>query len=288
MATKDRDQIRKLREEANALRKQEEAKKRRARMLTQIGVIAAAVLVIAAVVVVAVMAPTWFGNRNVPASQGTVAVATSTGGTAEVPIAVSEEGVLIGDPNAAVKIDYYLDFSCSYCKDYHDAMGHEYETLVGDGEAAVNFHFIRYVNDFGTRAGASLIAAIQHQPELFFTIMDGIYATPAQDQVNWNFNNYTTLLSSLGVTNSDAISSITNGDYAWYISDSTQKARSAGVPGTPSLYFNGERNDSLPTDGASLRTLVAELSGAPAETPAETPAAETPAAETPAETPAAN
>ena len=63
MAKNDRDQIRRLREEANALRQQAEAKKRRQRMLAQVGTIVGALVVVAIIVGFAIMAPQWFGNR---------------------------------------------------------------------------------------------------------------------------------------------------------------------------------------------------------------------------------
>lgn len=267
---KDREQIRKLREEANALRKKEEAKQRRNRMLTQLGVIAGAILVVAAVVLVAVMAPTWFGNRNVPETSGTIEVPTSEGTTTQVPITVNGDGVTVGDPNAPVKVDYYYDYSCSHCEDYHAAMGHEYKTLIGDGEAVVVFHLIRYVDDYGLRAGAATYGAIQHQPELFFTIMDGIFAVPAQTQVSWGYNEYAADLPKYGVTSSEAINAIKDGDYTWFMQDQTTKAREGGVSGTPSVYVNGERQENLPVDGAGLRAVVAAAAGTTAETPAPT------------------
>jgi len=253
---KDREHIRNLREEANALRKAEEAKRRRTRMLTQIGVVAGALLVVAAIVVVVVMAPRWFGKQNVPEASGVVSVPNSEGAQVEVPITIDESGVLVGAEDAPVTIDYYLDFSCGHCKNYHDAFGHEYKTLIGDGEAKVHFHFIRFVNEFGLRAGSAMASTVTHDPSAFFTVMDGIFAVDPSVQVNWNESDYATEMAKLGLATPDVDEEIRDGHYHWWMRNSTQAARDAGVPGTPSVMVDGELLPTLPVDRETLRGLV--------------------------------
>lgn len=269
-SNKDREHIRRLREEANALRKQEEAKRRRSRMLTQIGVVVGAILLVAGIVLVAVMAPVWFGKQNRPEASGTVSVPNSEGQQVEVPITINADGVTVGKPDAPSTVDYYLDFSCAHCKQYHDAFGHEYKTAVGDGETRITFHFVRIVNEYGLRAGSAMASAVAHDPSSFYTVMDGLFAIDPQLQVGWNEADYATALTQLGISDENVLAEVRDGHYHWWIGNSTQKMRDAGVRGTPSIAVNGQLQEQLPTDRTTLRALLAgETPQAPTGQPAE-------------------
>ncbi|MGO1545354.1 MAG: thioredoxin domain-containing protein [Gulosibacter sp.] len=288
MATKDREHIRKLREEANALRQKEEARKRRNRMFTQLGIVIGAIVVIAGIVLLVVFGPRWFGNENIPESSGTVAVSNSAGEQVEVPIVASESGIVVGNEDASNTIDFYFEYSCPHCVDYHAAIGGDIQQIIGDGDTKVNFHMIRYVSEYGLLAGATTAAVVQYQPELFFTVMDGLFAVPAEQQSTMTYGDYAAMLPAMGVTSEEAIEAAENGDYAAWLNNSTNDARGAGINGAPSVLVNGELQETLPASGDELRALVGASSAAPVETPAET-AVETPAettAQTPVETPA--
>ncbi|KAB1641148.1 thioredoxin domain-containing protein [Gulosibacter chungangensis] len=288
MASKDREHIRKLREEANALRLKEEARKRRNRMFTQIGIVVGAIVVIGAIVLLVVMGPKWFGNQQVPESSGTVAITNSEGQEVEVPIAASNDGIVVGLEDAPVTVDYYFDFSCPHCQDYHEVLGGDIEQVIADGSAKVNFHMIRFVSEYGLVAGAATAAVVEYQPELFFTVMDGLFAIPAETQATMSYGDYATQVAALGVTSQEALQAIENGDFSWWMSDRTNQARTDGVQGTPSLFIDGEYQETLPTSGDELRAVIAAASGEAAPAPAETEPAETEPAESAAteETPA--
>lgn len=288
MASKDREHIRRLREEANAIRVKEESRRRRSRMFAQLGIVVGAIVVIGAIVLLVVMGPKWFGNQNTPESAGMTAVTNSAGEEVEAPISVSNDGIVVGNDDAPVTIDYYFDYSCPHCQQYHMAIGGDIESAIADGDAKVNFHMIRFVSEYGLVAGAATAAVVEYQPELFLTVMDGIFAIPAEQQSTMSYGDYAVALESMGVTSPEALEAAEKGDYAWWVSDRTSQARADGVEGTPALYVNGEYQESLPTSGDELRAIIAAASGAPVETPAEAPAdtgAETPAT-TPSETPA--
>lgn len=269
MADKDREQIRRLREQANALRKQEEARRRRNRMFTQIGVVVGALALVAIVVVVVVMGPAWFGKQNTPSASGTMSVTDSTGAKVEVPVSVQAGGFTIGASDAPATIDYYFDFSCPHCIDFHSKTGTAVEQMIADGDAQVNFHVIKFVQDYGIRAGAALTSAVQYQPDLFFTVLDGLFAIPAEQQMNFTNQDYATQLQALGVTNDAAIKSVNDGDFTWWIKDNTTQARAAGVPGTPSIYINGELQENLPQDGPGLIALVKAAGGSTQPAPTQ-------------------
>lgn len=276
MAKNDREQIRRLREEANALRQQAEAKKRRQRMLAQVGTIVGALVVVAIIVGFAIMAPQWFGNRHVPEASGSVKVANSAGEDVEVPLTVNNDGVTVGNDDAPDTIDYYLDFSCPHCREYHKAMDPTYQQLIGDGKLKVRYHFIRFVDDYGMRAAATMITATEAEPAKFYQLVDDLFEVAPQTQVAWSEADYATHLQGLGVTNSTVLEAIQDGKYNWWILDRTRNARSNGVKGTPSIGLNGKLLQNLPTPGTieylldGLSEQEAREKAAPTQTPKPT------------------
>lgn len=268
MAKNDREQIRRLREEANALRQQAEAKKRRQRMFAQVGTIVGALVVVAIIVGFAIMAPQWFGNRNVPDASGNVKVTNTAGKDVEVPITINNDGVTVGNDEAPDTIEYYLDFSCPHCREYHKAMDPTYQQLIGDGKIKVQYHFIRFVDDYGMRAGAAMIAAVEAEPGKFYKLVDDLFEVEPQTQVAWAEADYATHLQGLGVTNSGVLEAIQDGDYNWWILDRTRNARSNGVKGTPSIGLNGELLQNLPSP-ATIQYLLDGLSEKEAKEKAE-------------------
>lgn len=287
---KNREEILRLREEANARRKREEAAAKRKRMMTQLGVIAGALVVVAAVVAFAVFAPMLFGKQYKPETvNGTVQVTAADGTKVPMPITVENEAITIGKPDAPVTIDYYFDFSCPHCKNYHQILGPAYESVIADGSAKVKYHLIKFVDDYGLRAGSTVVSALEHQPELFFTLMDGYFAMDAQTLYGWNYDQFADSLAQFGVTNPQAIQDARDGKFAWWIADRTKAARDAGVTGTPSVAINGQVQTDLPVDEAGLRALIAANGGPAApETPAASDAPTAPAeqsTEQPAPTP---
>ncbi|SJM54566.1 thioredoxin domain-containing protein [Gulosibacter sp. 10] len=282
MASKDREHIRKLREEANALRQKEEARRRRNRMLTQVGIVIGAVVVIGAIVLLVVMGPKWFGNQRTPESSGMIEVTDSEGQPVEVPITVSNDGILVGEEDAPDVIDYYFDFSCPHCAEYHAVVDEDIKTLIADGEVQVNYHMIRFVAEYGLLAGATTAAVIEYQPELFYTVMDGLFAVPAEQQTGWSYDDYSQHLATLGVTSTEAIEDTANGEFSWWLSDRTDQARKDGIPGTPTIMIDGEIQEQLPVSAEEFRAIIAgeELPEPSVEAPISTQE------QSPAETPA--
>ena len=272
-SNKDRAHIRKLREEANALREQEEAKRRRTRMMTQLGIVIGAILVVAGIVFFAVMAPTWFGKQNVPEASGTVAVPNSAGEQVEVPISISEAGVVVGDPAAPSTVDYYLDFSCGHCKNYHDVLGHEYQTLVGDGAAKINYHFIQFVNPYGLRAASAMASAVVNDPSSFYRVVDDFFAIDPQVQTAWSEGDYAGELTKLGIGEQAVIDEVRDGHYHWWVRNSTRVARDSGINATPSVVINDELKEALPASREELRAAVGDTTAPAPEAPAPTESA---------------
>ncbi|GGA64561.1 thiol-disulfide oxidoreductase [Pseudoclavibacter endophyticus] len=255
MAQKDRDHIRRLREEANAIRKQEQAKRRRNRILAQVGIIGGALVVIVAVVGLVIFGPQWFNPRPDFQAAGTVEVADSAGEAVEQPISTTERGILVGATDAPVTIQYWYDYSCPHCIDYHAQTNGIYQDLIASGQVQVEYIPINYVAPYGAQAGAAVLAAVQHQPELYFTISDALFSVPAEQQQSWGTGDYASIAPTLGVTDEQALADINEGTYLRIVNDSTRDARADGVEGTPSIGVNGTIQAEIPV-GEDIYALV--------------------------------
>lgn len=285
MAEKDRDHIRRLREEANAIRKQEQAKRRRKRMFTQLGIIGGAVVVVGAIVALVMYGPQWFNPRPDFDSAASIEITTSEGETVTQPISTTERGgILVGAADAPATFEYWYDYSCPHCVDYHVATSQIYRDLIATGQVKVEFIAINYVSPYGAQAGAAMLAAMQYQPEKFFTVDDGLFSIPAEQQQSWSGPDYASILPSFGITNEAALAAINEGTYVRIVNDSTKDARSGGVNGTPAVAINGQILEEIPTGEAIYQAAIdaganveipssASTDEADAETTPETPTA---------------
>ncbi|MGO2112954.1 MAG: DsbA family protein [Pseudoclavibacter sp.] len=260
MAQKDREHIRRLREEANAIRKHEQAKRRRNRIFTQVGIIGGAIVAIAAIVVLIVFGPQWFNPRPDFEAAGTIEVMDADGEAVEQPISTTDRGVIIGATDAPVTMQYWYDYSCPHCIDYHTQTNGTYQDLIASGQVQVEYIPINYMAPYGAQAAAAVLATVQQQPELFFTLSDAIFAVDAQTQSAWGPGDYATLAPTSGVTDEQALADIQAGTYLRIINDSTSDARNDGVGGTPSVGVNGEIQETIPV-GEDIYTLVNDNGG---------------------------
>ena len=200
-------------------------------------------------------------------ASGMISLETSDGKTTEQPIQMNEAGyVSIGAADAPVVLDYYYDYSCPHCVEYHRLMGSAFSDLAASGQVRINYHPLQFVAAYGKQAAAALLAATQHQPESFLTVSDGLFAVPAQTQTGWKQDDYAGLLPQLGVTSPEAVKAVEDGSYLLAVNESTEAAREAGVKGTPSLAVNGQLQEQLPSAPEELRKLVGEQ-GADLPTP---------------------
>lgn len=294
MADKNHDHIRRLREEANTIRKQEQAKRRRNRMLTQIGIIVGAVVVVGGIVALIVFGPQLFNPRPPFEASGQVEVPTQTGEPAQVPVATTDRGVMVGEPTAPVTVTYWYDYSCPHCVEYHEQVGFAYNDLVTTGQVKVEYVPINYVAPFGAQAGAALLAIAQHHPERFLEISDAVFAIPAQQQSSWTGAQYADLFAQYGVSDEATLKDVREGLYLRIVADSTKAAHEGGVKGTPTVAINDQKLEALPSAAELYDLVIAQgaavenpLAIPPADPLATAPAEPVPSEEVPAETPSA-
>ena len=262
--TADRDRTREIREKANAQRRLEEAKRKRRRLLTQLGVAGAVVILVAGI---------WGGASLLrqQASAGSVAptadatVQLASGGEAHV--ATEPDAVSVGAADAPVTLDIYEDYSCPHCQEYEGATGPLLDRVAASGQVRVVYHPIRIVTNYGRAAGSTAACVLQHDPSAWPGVHSALFANHSAATDSWTGKDFSSWLGSQGVTDAEALTCTEKGAYAGWITANTDTAAAAGVTGTPTLMIGGQTTttvsgqqlvDALDAAGATLPAGIAE------------------------------
>jgi protein-disulfide isomerase len=229
------------RERVKAMR-EEQARKDRARERTMRLGIAAAVLVGVAIIAIAVISSRGGGDD----------------GPVAVPAAAAGEGepIVVGDADAPVTIDNWMDFRCPHCQSFEQANGAQIAQWVDAGEVQVAYHPVTYtVGVQSPRANnAFACAADEGMAEEF---MAEAFVRFEQ----WTNNQLVSLGQDLGI-GGDYASCVRDGTYTDWSTSVTDAARGAQIGGTPTIFVNGEMVDN-PTPDA----LAAAVAAAGGESP---------------------
>lgn len=255
MAKKENSNRLAARQKANELRREQERADRRRRVLIQLGVIVGAILVIAAIVAVVVFTSRDASTVNVPKASATITVEGTP-----APFVVGDHRVRIGAEDAAVVLSIYEDYSCPHCKDYAEEVDSTLTELIASGDVAVEFHPIRFVTDYGSRAGSAATCVAVGAPEQWLDVHTALYANYDATTNIWKNNQFRDFLAAQGVTDETVLECAAEGRYVNWIGQSTTAATDAGVTASPTLLINGEASELLSAD--ALRTAVEEILGA--------------------------
>lgn len=209
-----------------AIRDKRRQEQRKQRMYIILGVIAVA-LVIALILIIPSLMPA-----------GEIVTITPK----ERPMV---EGRSMGDPDAPVKIDVYVDFQCPACKDYSETVESQVvERYVASGEVYYTFRHFPFIDDNSVRnesdqaANASMCAAEQ---ERFWDYHDILFANwNGENQNAFNDKRLVAFAESLEL-DMDAFNQCFQANkYKDDIESDLAAGRMKGVTGTPSVFVNGE------------------------------------------------
>ncbi|NED93865.1 thioredoxin domain-containing protein [Phytoactinopolyspora alkaliphila] len=233
------------RERVKAMR-EEQARKDRARERTMRLGIAAAVLVGVAIIAIAVISSRG-GDED-----GTVAVPENA---SQVE---GDNGIVVGDADAPVTIENWMDFRCPHCQTFEQANGAQIDQWVEAGEARVIYHPVTYTGGVqSTRANNALACAADEGMAKEF-----ISEAFARFQA-WSNNQLVSLGDDIGI-GGDYASCVRDGTYDAWSTSVTDSAREAQIGGTPTIFVNGELVDN-PTPDMLAAAVEAAASGEPAD-----------------------
>lgn len=238
---------------ARAAQQREAAAAKRRRSLIQLAIVGGVALLVVAIVGTAVLV----GRKDT--AGGTPAVDTTvTVGGAEVPFAVDGSAVRSGAADARAQVDLWVDYSCPHCQDFEAANSDALNQLVAGGDVAVSYHNIQIVTGYGTAAGSAAASVAALDPGKWVAFNTSLYANHTAETDGWTAAQFRSLAEQQGI-NAAALDSISAGQYTGWIASNTADAADQGVTGTPTLFLNGEKSETL--SGQALVSKVNELAG---------------------------
>jgi protein-disulfide isomerase len=209
-----------------AIRDKRRQEQRKQRLYIILGIVAVA-LIIALIVIIPSLQPA-----------GDIVTVTPV----ELPMV---DGRSLGDPNAPVKIDVYVDFQCPSCKNFsEDVEPKIFDQLVASGDVFYTFRHFPFLDDnvvgkeSDQAANASMCAMDQDR---FWDYHAILFA-------NWNGENQNAFsdkrlvafAESLGLDMDSFNNCFEANKFKADIDSDLAAGRMKGVKGTPSVFVNGE------------------------------------------------
>jgi protein-disulfide isomerase len=189
----------------------------------------------------------------VAAAIGIGALARGGGGTGApseivIPAArsadVAQNGHVLGDPNARVTIDEYVDFQCPFCMMAAlSVMPTIEQQYVATGVAKIVVHPMAFLGDESVQAASAAEAA--NAQGKFWAYYDALYANQGREN-SGAFSNerLTEMAQLLQLDMAEFKAAFESGMYVAQVDQTTEAAFAAGVNSTPTILVNGVHVDA--------------------------------------------
>jgi protein-disulfide isomerase len=265
------------RERIKAMREEQARQEKRRERMMRYGV---AVAVVAAVAIIAVAVAASRGG-----SDGPVEVPDAVGSGNGQAIEGDGGGILVGEANAPVTIDYWMDFLCPHCAEFEATNSTAIQSLVDSGQANIVYHPLDFTGAvYSRRANNAFACAAQEDQALEFK-----GAAFAAAGTQWSTSSLVDLGEQVGI-GGDYEGCVRDDDFEDWAAAVPETARDHEITGTPTVFVNGEVLDASQwtpeglnaavatvAAGGSLATPAPDATGtAPATPPVTPPAGETP------------
>lgn len=233
----------------------EAAKVQRRKRINQAIVVAVVAVVAIGIVVSAVLLGNAGRSERVPTAATNIDVSG-----ASVPFAVDGSAVQVGKADAPVTMDLWVDYSCPHCQDFEADSNDVISQKVAAGTLEVRYHNIQIVTAYGSQAGSAAACVATYAPESWWAFNAALYANHSAEADSYQGQQLADFAAQQGITNEDALNCIRDERYKSWITDNTSAAGAAGVTGTPTLFFNGEKSETI--SGAALGAKIDQLASA--------------------------
>lgn len=226
---------------------------RRTRLLVAAGGFIIVGLLAAIVAVVATSAP-----------KGDASTGASPSGTVVVPANTTAGGaILIGRPEAPVKVEIYLDYMCPFCGRFEKANSADIDSLVRSGKIRVELHPLAFLDRlssgtrYSTRTANAVATVADRAPSAVLAFNTALFTgQPAEGTAGLSDDQLAALAVQAGVPQ-DVASAFTDRTFEPWIARATDTAVKAGVTGTPTVKINGVVFQDLYAAGAFQRAVEA-------------------------------
>ncbi|TDD69683.1 disulfide bond formation protein DsbA [Jiangella aurantiaca] len=260
------------RERIKAMREEQARQEKRRERMMRYGV---AVAVVAAVAIIAVAVAASRGG-----SDGPVAVPDAVGSGNGQVIEGDGGGILVGEADAPVTIDYWMDFLCPHCAEFEAANSTAIQELVDSGQANIVYHPLDFTGAvYSRRANNAFACAAQEGQAVEFK--SAAFAASTQ----WSTSSLVDLGEQVGI-GGDYEGCVRDDEFEDWAAAVPESARDHEITGTPTVFVNGELLDSTQWTPEGINAAVATVAaGGSLATPAPdatgTAPATPPAGETP-------
>jgi len=211
---------------------------------------AAVVVVILAAVVGGVLISN--SQKNTTEGKDIQAAPSSSQQTAMADVRVTRDGgvVVVGQPDAKVKLDVYEDFLCPICGHFEQTYGKTIEDHVVKGSVQVRYHMLPMLNNRSDPPGYSMDSAnaglCAADAGKFPAFHQSLYNDqPEEGSRGWDDQQLAKLGQNVGITSKDFTSCVTSGKYDSLAQAELDKATSA--PYLVQDFGNGQKGFGTPT-----------------------------------------
>ncbi len=179
-----------------------------------------------------------------------------------VPPNATAQGVVVGQPDAPVRIDLYVDFQCPACRQFEQRVGPTIDELVKSGTAKVAYHPVAFLDRFSSTRYSSRAAAASGcaaAAGVFPRFAELLFAhQPPEGGDGLSDQRLIELGRQAGATGEDFATCVRQERYAGWVAHITETASRRGVNATPTVLVNGEQLPRLTAQ--ALREAVAQAS----------------------------
>ncbi|MGW6426870.1 DsbA family protein [Nocardia sp. NPDC055053] len=222
----------------NPLAAAEAADKRR-KLAIQIGVAAVLVALIAAIgISIAV-------NRSDSGTDSAAAQLPAVGGS------ISENGsVVIGNPDAKVKVRVVADLQCPACQQFEAANAAALADAAADGTAVIEYQIISFLdkastNQYSSRAANASFCVAKSDTSKYQSWLQTMFEKqPAEGGAGLSNAELVQIAVDAGYTDPAVAACINDKPYSDAVNQFTEAAFASGVKGTPSVYVNDQPQQS--------------------------------------------
>ena len=162
-----------------------------------------------------------------------------------VPTTATANGAIsVGNANAPVKLEVYLDYMCPFCGRFERANGEEFDRLVADGTVRLQLYPLSFLDQasggtrYSTRAANAVATVADRAPDKVLAFNEALFAgQPAEGSRDCPTTRSPASRATSGVP-PEVISLSPRGPSSRGSAESPSSVR-GGITGTPTVKING-------------------------------------------------
>jgi len=184
--------------------------------------------------------------------------AVSSPAATTAPITVTDGMPLVlGSPDAPVKITLYEDFHCPHCGEFEEQFGETLTAAQQAGKARIELYPMSFIDEgSATAANAMACAAEAGFGQNYYL---GLFANHT---LQWSDQQLIDLAGKLGGDVTEAFRTcVSTNQHAGWVESINAAAAKNGVQGTPTMFLNGNPVDLETLTPDSLKAMIDQAAG---------------------------